>query len=419
MRRSGLRATVLVLLGAFLHPQPAGSRQRQASNTLPSTLRAAADHLRNLEYDAARQLFRDWLRQHPEDLYAWNYLATATLHGEMLRRGVLESKFYGQGGEAFKPSKVPVTPEFQKELLSVLEHSQTITDQRLAKDTQDKEAMYWAGVAHGTRATYYFSLRREFKNALREADAAQKHHKDLLALDPNYIDAYLVVGVNNYVVGTLPWHWKLLAKLTGRRGDKEEGLRQLKRVTEEGHYAREDAKLLLAVLCERETIYPTALALFQELARSYPRNYLMPGEVASLHGRMNNWQQASAVYDSILGKHRAGERGFQQLPLARILYQAGQTHERLNEIELARAQYDECSQLTGNDVHIYRCELSAADIDARLNRPESARRRYQRVVESVPNSEEGKLAKKALKKLDRSGRKTSSNPPQGFNRGEL
>ncbi|HEV8523483.1 MAG TPA: tetratricopeptide repeat protein [Terriglobales bacterium] len=401
MPRSGLHAISAVLLTLVLLAQPGGSRASQAPNTLPAPLRAADNHLRNLEYDAASRLFREWLGQHPDDLYAWNYLAVTTLCGEMFRRGVLETKIYGQGGEAFKPSKVPVTPEFQQELLSILERAQAIADQRLAKDPQDKEAMYWAGAAHGTRATYHFSLRREFKNALREADAAYKHHKQLVALDPNYVDAYLVLGVNNYVVGSLPWYWKVVAKLTGRSGDTEEGLRQVKRVVEHGHYAREDAKLMLAVLYEREKMYAAALALFQEMARSYPRNYLMLQEVASLHGQLNNWQQASAVYDSILAKYRAGERGYTNIPLARVLYHAGQAHERLKESELALAHYDECSHLNGKDVLIYRCELSAADIETRLNRPEAARQRYQHVLEAVPNSEEAKLAKKALKKLQK------------------
>ena len=46
--------------------------------------------------------------------------------------------------------------------------------------------------------------------------AAYQYHSDLLKLDPAYVDAYLVVGVNNYVVGSLPWYIKALATLTGR-----------------------------------------------------------------------------------------------------------------------------------------------------------------------------------------------------------
>ena len=93
-----------------------------------------------------------------------------------------------------------------------------------------------------------------------------------------------MVGVNNYVVGSLPWYIKALASLTGRHGDREEGLQQVKKVTETGNYAREDAKLMLAVLSQREKMYAQALALYQGMARSYPRNYLLQYEVANLFG---------------------------------------------------------------------------------------------------------------------------------------
>ena len=212
------------------------------------TVTTALEHLRSLEYDDAKQQLHTWGDAHPADLRAWNYLAIATLYQEMFQRGVLESDVYGQGGAIFKPSKVAVTPSFQQELFSVLDKAQGLAEQRLKNDPKDKDAMYWAGVSHGTRATYHFTLRKEYLPALHEATDAYKYHRDLLKLDPTYVDSYLIVGMNNYVVGSLPWYVKAMATLAGRHGDRAEGLQEVKRVTEEGNYAREDAKLMLAVL---------------------------------------------------------------------------------------------------------------------------------------------------------------------------
>lgn len=268
----------------------------------PEPVRIAIDHLRNLEYDPAKQGLGLWLKEHPDDLYAWNYLATTTLYQEMFRQGVLESRVYGEGGEVFKASKLPVTPEFQKELLTILDKAQALADERLKKDPQDKDAMYWAGVTHGTRATYHFTLRKEYKPALREATAAYKHHDQLLTLDANYVDALLIVGVNNYVVGSLPWYLKVMASLTGRHGNKAEGLRQIQRAASEGRYASEDAQLILAVLYQREKMHREALPLYQEMASAYPRNYLLSQEVATLYGLVGEWRDASREYDAILVK---------------------------------------------------------------------------------------------------------------------
>ena len=363
------------------------------------TVTTALEHLRSLEYDDAKQQLHTWGDAHPADLRAWNYLAIATLYQEMFQRGVLESDVYGQGGAIFKPSKVAVTPSFQQELFSVLDKAQGLAEQRLKNDPKDKDAMYWAGVSHGTRATYHFTLRKEYLPALHEATDAYKYHRDLLKLDPTYVDSYLIVGMNNYVVGSLPWYVKAMATLAGRHGDRAEGLQEVKRVTEEGNYAREDAKLMLAVLYQREKMYPQALSLYQEMAHSYARNYLLQCEVSSLFGILNDWRSAAQGYDAILAKHRAGTSGFENIPLTKVLYQAGQAYERLQEYEPALARYTEAGLQSGSDRYIYVSELAAADLNMRLQRPDAALPHYQRVAEAGRDSEEGKSARLALRKL--------------------
>jgi len=124
--------------------------QATAPNQVVGT---AIDHLRNMEYGVAKQQLRAWLETNPTDLYAWNYLAVATLHKEMLERGVLESKVYGEGGDIFKTSTETVSPAFEAELFSILDKSQQMAEHRLKSNANDKDAMYWAGVGHGTRAT--------------------------------------------------------------------------------------------------------------------------------------------------------------------------------------------------------------------------------------------------------------------------
>lgn len=359
----------------------------------------AIDHLRNLEYDLAKQQLRRCIDTHPSDLRAWNYLAITTLYGEMFQRGVLESSVYGEGGEIFKASKVDLTPAFQQELQSVLDKSQQLAEERLRSNPNDKEAMYWAGVAHGTHATYHFALRKEYMPALHEATAAYKYHSDLLKLDPDYVDSYLVVGMNNYVVGSLPWYIKVFASLTGRHGDRAEGIRQVKRVTEQGKYAREDSKLMLAVLYQREKMYPQALALYQEMARSFPRNYLLQYEVSDLFGATNDWKSAAETYDSILGKHRAGDSGYESIPTAKVLYRSGQAYEHLQQDESALNRYLEAAGLPGTDRYINLAAFAAANLYVRLQRPNAACAHYQRVAEAMPGTEEGKASRRALRKL--------------------
>jgi len=169
----------------------------------------------------------------------------------------------------------------------------------------------------------------------------------------------------------------------------------------QGNYAREDAELMLAVLSQREKMYAEALFLYQGMASSYPRNYLLQYEVATLEGMLKDWKSAVHSYDVMLARHRAGEVGYENIPLTKVLYQSGQAHEHLQENEAALAQYAESAAQPGNDHYIYLSELAAANLEMHGQRPEAARPHYQRVAEALPDSEEGKIARNALKKLDK------------------
>jgi tetratricopeptide (TPR) repeat protein len=359
----------------------------------------AIEHLRNLEYDVAKEQLRRCTDTQPSDLRAWNYLAIATLYGEMFERGVLEASVYGEGGEIFKAGKVAVTPAFQQELLSMLNKTQQLAEERLKNNPNDKDAMYWAGVGHGTHATYHFALRKEYMPALHEATAAYQYHSDLLRLDPTYVDSYLVVGMNNYIVGSLPWYIKAVAALTGRHGDRAQGLSQIKKVTEQGNFAREDAKLMLAVLYQREKTYASALTLYQEMARSYPRNYLLQYEVSGLFGMVNDWHSAAQTYDSILDRHRAGDSGYEKIPIAKVLYKSGQAYERLQQDESALNRYLEAAGLPGTDRHICLSAFAAANLYVRQQRPDAACGLYRQVADGMPDTAEGKASRRALRKL--------------------
>jgi tetratricopeptide (TPR) repeat protein len=384
----------VVLLPATTKSQTAGSQDGPSD-----PVATAIDHLRNLEYAQAIQQLQSWLETRPEDLRAHNYLGISVLYQEMFHRGVLESRVYGQGGDIFKAAKVAVAPEFQKQLLSILGKAQGLADQRAKSNPKDKEALYWAGVTHGTRATYHFTLRKEYMPALHESTEALKLHRTLLELDPNYVDAYLIVGMNNYIVGSLPWYIKVLASLTGRHGDRAEGIRQVKRVTEEGNYAREDARLMLAVVYQREKMYREALKVYDEMARDHPRNYLLSCESAALHGSLNEWSRAAEVYDDVLRRHRNGQRGYANIPLARILYAAGEAYERADRPEEALSRYSDAGAQAGAGRYNYLAELRAGDILVRLHRKEEARVYFTRVAEATPESEEGQAARQALRQI--------------------
>ena len=362
----------------------------------PDPLDVALDDIYDLKFDAAREITRAWLREHPADLRALSYLANVTLDQELLKRGLFATEPYASDGEAFRKGRVPLSPGFDREFLGILQKTQKLAEDRLKQNPNDQEALYWAGTAHGTRSEFHFALERSYLVAIREGAEARRYNLKLHKLNPHCVDALFVLGIADYIGGSLPWYLKLPASIAGVRGSRTRGLDELRRVGDEGHWARVDAKIVLVTIYRREKMYPQALSLLQELARAYPRNFLAPVEMAALYELQNDWQSATKVHDALVQRLGAHEPGWEMMPAARIFYRAGRAHERLGQLDEALELYETASRVPRPSRDTYRAGLAAAELDRRLNRREEALRNYQRVARAVPNTDEGRAALRAL-----------------------
>ncbi len=233
--------------------------------------------------------------------------------------------------------------------------------------------------------------------ALHEATEARKEHAQLLKINPNFTDAWLVVGVNDYVAGSLPWYYKMFASLAGYHGKRAQGIAEVQRVAAQGNWAKDDARLILAVLYRREKMYPQAMQVLQGLARSYPRNFLLERQMAGIYQEAGDLRSAARIYDDIVAKRETRQPGYAHMPAANILFESGQIHARLKETDIALARYEEAASLPGKDIYIYRSALAAADIEMRRNHRTAALETYRHVAQAVPNTDEGKVAREALR----------------------
>ncbi len=357
----------------------------------------AVNAIYNLEYDDAINILERFLNTKPDDLKALNRLADAMLRKEMFRQGLMEVGVYGDKGDVYKPAKSAPDPTFDTALTKVLDTAQGIADTRLATRPEDRDALYWSGVVHGTRGIYFFTIKRSYVAALRESKGAVRAHERLVQLEPREIDPLLTLGVNNYVVGSLPWYIRMLAALGGAHGNKDEGLQQIRRVTQEGTEAKQDARFILSLLDMREGNTSEALATLRSLAGQYPRNYLLLQEVAGVYRVQREWNKALETYDEILSHHGAGMPGFQLIPESRLLYLAGQTAISAGELGRALTYFDRGVNLPNVDVYRSRSGLAAANIFQQQQKLGDAKRMYEMVASADPDSEQAKIARKELK----------------------
>ena len=276
------------------------------------------DHFYNLEYDQAIADFSSVTQQHPDDLGAWNHLAEAILYRAMCRSGALESQLVSGSNPFLRREKVPITPDDAATFDAAINHVIELSETRLERDNDDTAALYALGIAYGLRSNYNFLVRKAWVDSLHDATGANKAHKRLCKLDPANVDARLIPGVYDYVVGSLPLGYRMLGFLAGFHGSRERGIDALETVARDGKVNRVDAEVLLAAIYRRERRTREAIPLLDDLARQFPRNYLLRFEAVQMYAELGDKQAALRELDRIRELRRAGAPGFAELSAEKI-----------------------------------------------------------------------------------------------------
>ena len=237
----------------------------------------------NLEFDAAHRSFHDWERQHPDDPLGPVSDAAAYLFAEFDRLHILQSQFFVEDS-AFRAMKKPDSdPRVKRSFEQDLDKGRQLSDAILKKNPNDKNAMFAAILRMGLRSDYLSLIEDRNFQALSEMKTSRMLAERLLAMDPTYYDAYLAVGVENYMLSlkSAPTRW--LLRLSGAQTDKDRGVQKMKLCAEHGHYLRPFARLLLAVQNLRDKNRAAAREILAGLAHDFPHNPLYSEELAKLH----------------------------------------------------------------------------------------------------------------------------------------
>lgn len=281
------------------------------------------DHFYNLEYDAAIADFRKAIAEDPNDPYRWNDLAEGYLFQQMFKSGALESEWV-TGQDAFlRRPRMDASPEEQKQFDGAIAKAIALADAALSKNPQNTRALYAKGVALGLKANYDFLVRRMWIGALREATAARRLHTEVTDIDPSFVDAMLIQGVHDYVVGSLPFFYRMLGFVAGFRGDRERGIQELQKVAAHGTRNRQDAEILLAAIYRRDRNPNAAIPLVDRLIAQFPRNYLFRFELVQMYSDAGDGKKALAEVDEIERLKRTGAPGYAGLQQEKIDFARG------------------------------------------------------------------------------------------------
>ncbi|HZD76882.1 MAG TPA: hypothetical protein VE218_07755, partial [Acidobacteriaceae bacterium] len=256
-------------------------------------------------------------RAHPDDPMAADYVLETVLFHELYNLDLLDTTLYAHDGFLTGKHRVVEDKAFTAHIEELSGNAIHLADRQLQKNPKNVDALYARGWSKSLHATYVGLVQRSFIPALRLALQARDDNDRVLDLDPDFVDAELVVGVHQYVVGSLPFAIKMLAGLAGIHGNKQKGLELLRDDGKYGVTTSVEARTALALFLRREAKYGEAAEWNDSLKREYPHNFLFWLEAANLQKDAGHAQQAIALYRALLDQSRhAGYFTNQHLELA-------------------------------------------------------------------------------------------------------
>jgi hypothetical protein len=268
---------ILFLAMAQVHFTPVGNVL-----TLSAPLDVGYRQMYNLQFSEAHQTFQAYEQSHPHDAMGPTSRAAAYLFSEFERLGVLQTELF-VNDELFEGRKKPEpNPAVRAAFTQEITKSNQRADAALARSPNDRAALLAKVLNLGLEADYLAMVEKRNMAAVSTSKKASELAEELLRAAPDCYDAYLAIGIENYLLGLRPAPVRWFLRLYGARTDKNEGIRKLELTAEKGHYLLPYARLMLAVAALRDNDRSRARELLGNLAQEFPSNTLYRQELAKL-----------------------------------------------------------------------------------------------------------------------------------------
>ena len=236
----------------------------------------------NLNFEVAFQQADAAKAAAKDDPMPWVAESCAVLFREFERLNILRSELFASD-ETFDGREAHAwNPKAKAEFEVALNNGEKLAQQRLAHNQNDLRALFTLTLINGLRADDAALISKKNFSALSFTRTANSYAERLLSRDPDYYDAYLATGMGKYIIGgkAAPVRW--LLRLGGLKGDREEGVRELKLAAEHGHYLAPFARILLSFDDLRKKDKAAARRRLAQLHEQFPNNPLFVQELAKL-----------------------------------------------------------------------------------------------------------------------------------------
>ncbi|MFZ3200904.1 MAG: hypothetical protein WA175_07120 [Candidatus Acidiferrales bacterium] len=236
--------------------------------------------LYELRFDAARAKFSSYQSLRPGDPLGKAAEAASYLYEEFNDKGVLTSAFFLNDAKFLRGVDGSVSANHNEPFLAANSAARDLARRILKSNPHDANGLLILTMADGMESNYDALIEKKQIAGLGLMRKAESEAKTLLAIDPNALDAYVALGMSNYVIGCLPGYKRAFLWFGGIHGDRTQGMEQLRLAAEHGHYLQPFAKIMLALTYEREHQNALAIPLLADLTIEFPDNPIFARELA-------------------------------------------------------------------------------------------------------------------------------------------
>ena len=270
-------------------------------------------------------------------------------------------------------------------------------DQHIKANPNNKNAYFARGYARGMHAAFITLVDHSYVAAARQGLASRNDSEQALKIDPDYADAKMAIGIQQFAVASLPRILRIMVGITGVSGNKEKGLDLLREAAAHGVVTNVESRTALSLFLRHDARYPEALAVQHGLADQYPHDYLFRLEEANLTKDEGDGPGAIAAYKKVLEDARKPDY-FIDPRLQMAYFGLADTQRGQNHIADAAENYlHAAAQPNCSDWLRRRAQLNAGEMFDLLHERDKAVEQYQQASAGGGDQSQADAARRYLK----------------------
>lgn len=387
----------LLSLTALSPAAPAQTNPHTDPLNLTPEVREAHVHFYNLDYDGALSRFEAIQRANPQNPMAANYVLLTLIFRELYHQDLLDTTYYAHDSFIFSKRDVFVAQDTRDRIEKLTDSIVAMCDQQI-KASPNNPSLYFArGYARGMHSAFITLAFHSYVAAARQGLSARQDSEEALRLDPQYADAKMAVGIQQFAVASLPRLLRIMLGVTGVTGNKEKGLDLLRQCAVQGTVNRVECRTSLTLFLRHDARYPEALTVMRGLSQEFPHDYLFRLEEANILKDKGDGPTAITTYKAVLAD--AAKPGYFTDPRLQMAYFGlAETQRGQNMIADAAQNYvNAATQPKCSDWVRRRAQLAAGQMFDLLHQRDRAVEQYKLASAAGGDQSQADTARKYLR----------------------